>query len=83
MAILEALKVIADVVVEAVKENPVAAVAIGGTVLVGGGALVYYKKRKTPVKKLADITVSEEALAAAVVAHTKATQQAAVAETAN
>lgn len=73
MAIIEALKVLGEVVVEAAKENPVVTACIGGTVLVGVGATIYCKKRKAKesAKKLSEITVSEEALAAAAVAHAK------------
>jgi len=45
MSFLDTLKEIAGTVVEAVKENPVAAAAIGGGVLVVGGGSIYAKRR--------------------------------------
>jgi len=45
MSFLDTLKEIAGTVVEAVKENPIAAVAIGGGALVVGGGGIYAKRR--------------------------------------
>jgi hypothetical protein len=45
MSFLDTLKEIAGTAVEAIKENPVAAAAIGGGVLVLGGGGIYAKRR--------------------------------------
>lgn len=62
MAFLDTLKDLAGTVVEAVKENPVAAAAIGGGVLVIGGGGYYAKK------KLGERAAAKKVAAAPVVA---------------
>lgn len=78
MSFLNTLKELANVALEAVKENPVAAAAIGGGVLVVGAGGVYTKRRlaarkiakATPagpvaaVEGIAPVAASEEAPAA-------------------
>ncbi len=76
MAFAETLKALGTVVVEAVKENPVAAASVAAVAVIGTGGTVWYRKRKAKaVKPLQEITITPEvaAVAAAAVAAANAT----------
>lgn len=66
MSFLDTLKELAGTVVEAVKENPVAAAAIGGGVLVVGGGSIYAKRRYAAHKAAKAVAPAVAAPVAAV-----------------